>query len=614
MAIVKDAVVQLKIALARDGKAAADAARTTQQIQGTVTQAEKAIQQEAKRTGAAIAGMVRELRRTRDEEQHLKRIAIGLNQAGIAADQARIAAARMIKEIGDGARVTTAEILRMAAALRALGQAGKHPEAQPAKPEKKPSFWNQSLGSIPLGGLGATVVAGSFLRGGAQHFSGMLSTSVDEQIREETRRGRPSSGVSGLEQGISDVLLAGVKSIPIVGEVAEAVENFFTRAARVGAERSARALQRLQTSLAEQDAQRGIRGQQREDERRILADGREVAGAATASGQAGRIRARQELVAFDASRRQEGIATREQDELRAFQRGQRIAGPSAIDMLSAEASRPRADATAGQRFELQAERARLQERLRDAQRRSTQQGAEAEVNVSRRPGQTRAETSVDTVQAAALQEQAQLRQRILENERQQIALGQQRGQQSRAELESLRERARTQAEMYRGMAEAERQRVQGAREGFGQLDPERRRELMMAAQDVERQRRDGGALSEQTQQTILNNRQMFGQVGADVAARRGDAAGVQDFLRMIGQQSREQEFRREAQRADQKRVQFDQQIRNEITLNAEATAQALAESLVPLLVQATETLVANSRNEMERRLGEVERNRRATVR
>ena len=230
MTIEKNVLVKLKVeGGGRDGQAFGEAAKNSQKLET-----------QTKRTGAVIADMVKEMRKTRDADREIERVAKQLQSMGVAADKAKEAAKRLFQEVGHGAKVAEQDVRRLATGMKATGQAGGG------------GGWAGRLGlqnGMPsLGRIaGATGTLMALGRAGTR-LQESLGTSADAGIQEQIRE---ADRARSMGTKVKDAFLEGLADIiPGLRGILDGLT-----AAVTAAEREATARSNTETQRATQRAE-----------------------------------------------------------------------------------------------------------------------------------------------------------------------------------------------------------------------------------------------------------------------------------------------------------------------------------------------------------------------
>ncbi len=524
MTIERDVLVRMRVERGRDGAAFAEVAKDA-----------KKADVEVKRVGASVAAMVREMAKTRETEKHLERVTKQLQTMGVAADKARVAATRLLKDVGDGARITEQHVRNLATGMKTLGQAGGGGGGFLSR--MRGQFSGGGLGGMGLSALGPTALAGAGIMALGRGFSASFSTTGDDLVRQNTQQqgSRWERFASSVHDGI-----------PIFQQV----RDYFTSNAREQAAESQRRLERAEATRQRQrqvratgEAQLAAEAQQQAGindlaaSTRIAAQTAPMAGLETANLRIRGLR-QQHVMAGDLVTR-EGQVTRELN----------------FDAARQEiANRPQTGGAA--LAQVDAERQHLLQQVAEARR----IGQAAQGTFTASDTQGGGTVNLDRERESA-QRMEELQRRLLEVEQRRNQVVRERSAAERQYFDEWRTWAAQAEQNYRTLAEQERARIGQRRESFGQMDETQRQELLQVSRAI----RGGQQLTFEQEDVVLRNREMFGDRARQIGERRGQQFGFEEFQQNVGMDAGVRDNERRAREAGRLRAQMDQTINQDLT-------------------------------------------------
>lgn len=603
MAIEKDVAIKLKVVRPQDGRAMADISRQAERLNkelqilesrggkamANLGEHSKRVAAEVAKANAGVTALMRDIGRDNRAALAIENLTRRLQALGVAAQPAATAAARLIRQIGDQARVTEADVRRLAGTLRAVpggaSPTGFFGRAQAALGQR---IGGGSLGRLALAGLGASII-----HSGGQAVSTAFETPLDDQINQLARRNNPFAMAAG------DV----ARGIPIIGSVAGGIADLATAGPRAAAQTSQMRLTRQQVEAERRREQLLIRTQGAISERAVDRESERTMNMARIDAAVAPRTAFEQRRDFQAGLRMEGMQRQFQQEMEAAGRGEGVGrvGTGALRSLRGEiANRP--DFGMAERQRIAGERMLAERELASAQaaQARTQQGAAGGVPA----------TDLGMEAADAARRIAEAQQRLVELRQRDVVLTRQAAEAERGRLENLRQFAATAEQNYQRMAQHERQRIADFRVQFGLMDEMEQLNLQqIAAQAAANGGRGIQNLSpeqlRQLQASGLADEQVRGE-----ATRRGNLAGAGNIVQALGAEDRVRAAEARQAEAAAIRVQVEQQITNNINLQGADIARSITEQLLPQLTQAMQAAVAQVRLQTEQALEEAERRRR----
>lgn len=545
----RDVTMRLKVAGdSRNGQAFADMAGAAQKVADNT-----------KRAGQAVADLFREM-------NHVNRITAALKSMGVEAKAAGDAAARMLKDVGDGAKVGQREIDKLAAGMKAMGHAHADSGAAPKGILGRLSGLTDRA-VHGAGSLGLPVNSALLRYGSMAAVGGLALSAGSEAVRTAERASHPEEGLTWqrFRREAGKTIQGGIESIPLIGGMAGALTRGLTGETQRREEE--RMLRESRQMVPYNQQRRAVVQHRRLAEEEIGTRQRHAAEFARDIPAA---RAQSEAI----TRRFTAQSEAAQDYARQTRRDPREA--------AAQAAFGESQAQLGVQQDL--ERKQLQSDIADttakvAQRQKEVEQATRAVLVAERDVSQQGISAEERERRRLnLQDQINAKnERLADLMRLQGQAAQQNDQKQRQTVQHSEQRAALMDQergRLTGVIASEKEKIRGTKQSFGQLTKEERGRAARLAEKAQQ----GGKLNREDLQFLGGISGAEKLVGQQYERRADEDKSFQRFAAAT-------DLNRPLQEAQQQRLQLENNIKVELDVNAKSIADQLQKELVPQLLQ-----------------------------